>query len=212
MKLKSVFDKEFKKYGAVLEGYDFSELLSALEKCNTPNSGIEYVASVPCLEECEIFDEFFKRGFGGMPIQVGYCNGVNDTLNALEYHKSSEFNIAKNDIVLILGLESDIEDGKYDTKNAEIFLVPKGVGVELFATTLHYAPCGLDPKGAYQMVCVLPRGTNGEKPEIENTDSFEAKMCFGSNKWLLAHPESDEAQKGAYVGLDGENIIFKGEK
>ena len=103
MKLKSVFDKEFKKYGAVLEGYDFSELFTALEKCNTPSDGIEYVASVPCLEECEIFDEFFKRGFGAMPIQLGYCNGVNDTLNALEYHKSSEFNIARNDIVLILG-------------------------------------------------------------------------------------------------------------
>lgn len=95
-------------------------------------------------------------------------------------------------------------------KNTEIFFVPKGTGVELFATTLHYAPCGLDPKESYQMVCVLPKGTNGEKPNIKNTDSLETKMCFGSNKWLLSHPDSDDAKKGAYVGLTGENIKWKG--
>ena len=26
------------------------------------------------------------------------------------------------------------------------------------------------------------------------------------NKWLLAHPESQEAQSGAYIGLTGKNI------
>lgn len=210
MNVKSVYDKEFKKYGAVLEGYDFAELFEELSKCNTPTEGIEYVASVENLEKCGIFDELCNRGFGGMPIQLGYCNGVNDTLNCLEYHKSSEFNIAKNDIVLILGLQSDISDGKYDTSRTEIFHVPAGVGVELYATTLHYAPCGLNPENSYQMVCVLPKGTNVGKPHIENTQNAESKMCMGSNKWLLAHPESNEGKTGAYMGLTGENIVYKG--
>ncbi|MBE7022936.1 MAG: DUF4867 family protein [Ruminococcaceae bacterium] len=208
MNVKSVFDTEFKKYGAVLEGYDFGELFEALEKCNTPNAGIEYVACVSVLEQCKVFGELCSRGFGGMPIQLGYCNGVNDTLNCLEYHKSSEFNIAKDDLVLILGLQSDIEKGKYDTSKTEAFHVPAGVGVELYGTTLHYAPCGLKPESAFRMVCVLPKGTNLEKPHIENMDSAEAKMCLGSNKWLLAHPDSDEAKNGAYVGLTGENIVY----
>lgn len=209
MNIKSVFDNEFKKYGMVLEGYDFKELFCALEKCNTPNQGIEYVASVDALEQCEIFDELCNRGFGGMPIQLGYCNGVNDTLNCLEYHKSSEFNIAKDDIVLILGLQSDISDGKYDTSKTEVFHVPAGIGVELYSTTLHYAPCGLNPEKSYQMVCVLPKGTNRERPTIKNEETTEAKMCLGSNKWLMAHIDSNEARTGAYVGLTGENIIYK---
>ena len=208
MKVKSVFDPEFKKYGAVLEGYDFNELFDALDRCNTPTDGIEYVASVKVLEDCEIFDELCNRGFGGMPIQLGYCNGVNDTLNCLEYHKSSEFNIAKDDLVLILGLQSDITDGKYDTSNTEIFHVPAGVGVELYATTLHYAPCAINPKDAFRMVCVLPKGTNMERPSMKNEETIEAKMCLGSNKWLLAHKDSNEANTGAFVGLIGENIIY----
>ncbi|MBR2500063.1 MAG: DUF4867 family protein [Clostridia bacterium] len=209
MKIRTVFDKKFRKYGMVLEGYDFTELFEALETVNTPDEGIEYVASVPVLEECAIFDEFSKRGFGGMPIQLGYVSGQNDTLNCLEYHKSSEYNIAKDDIVLILGLQSDIVDGKYDTKKTEIFYVPAGVGVELYGTTLHYAPCALDSKDTYKIVCVLPKGTNGDKPEIKNLEANDAKMCLGSNKWLLAHPDSNEAKNGAYVGLTGKNIIYK---
>ena len=31
------------------------------------------------------------------------------------------------------------------------------------------------------------------------------------NKWLLAHPESDEAKGGAHIGLKGENIDIAGD-
>ena len=34
----------------------------------------------------------------------------------------------------------------------------------------------------------------------------EDKLLWARNKWLLAHPEADEAAQGAYVGLKGENI------
>lgn len=209
MIVKSVYDKAFKKYGAVLSGYDYNELFAALEKCNIPESGIEYQPSIASLERTDVFQEMCNRGFGGMAIQIGYVSGENDTLNCLEYHKTSEFNIAKDDVVLILGLQQDIEDGKYDTSKTEAFRIPAGVGIELYATTLHYAPCALKHGSKYQILCVLPKGTNYERPNIINEETTEAKMCLGSNKWLMAHKDSNEAKSGAYVGLVGENLKFE---
>ncbi len=207
MKLYKVTDKEFNEYGKVLNGYDFSELFDALSKLEIPDTGIVYEASVKALESVGEFSKMRNRGFGGMPIQVGYVGGNNKILNCLEYHKSSEFNIALDDVVLVLGKQSEIEDGVFDTSLCKAFILPAGCGVELYATTLHYAPMNVSEQG-YRVVCVLPLGTNGDAPQIDIVDS-EDKMCAGSNKWLLAHPESGEAAEGKYVGLKGENILFK---
>lgn len=211
MKTVSVFDEPFREYGRILEKYDFQELFQALSSFVIPDSGIEYVASVPELEACRIFSRFQSLGFGGMPIEVGYCSGHNDTLNCLEYHKSSEFNIAKDDIVLMLGKYQEIRDGYYNTKHVKAFYIPAGTGIELYGTTLHYAPCGAKGEG-FQVVCILPKGTNQGMPELEDNLDMEAKMCWGTNKWLLAHPESTEAQNGAYVGLTGKNLVYHIEK
>lgn len=210
MKSESVFDVSFQPYGRVLEGYDFQGLFQALTAFAIPDTGIEYVAGVPELEACPIFSELRDLGFGGMPIEIGYCSGHNQILNCLEYHKSSEFNIAKDDIVLLLGKQQDIQDGQYHTENVKAFFVPAGTGVELYGTTLHYAPCGAGGNG-FQVVCVLPKGTNVGKPEMKG-ESSEARMCLGTNKWLLAHPESSEARNGAYVGLTGENLVYRAEQ
>lgn len=207
MEIISVFDEAFRPYGQVLERYDFTELFEALRQTEVPDRGIFYVTSVPELEACSVSDELKERGFGGMPVQLGYCNGRNDVLNCLEYHKSSEFNIAKDDIVLLLGLQSEINDGMYDTSKVRAFYISAGTGVELYATTLHYAPCGYRGN-SFQVVCVLPRGTNVGRPENCESGTVEEKMCLGTNKWLLAHPESDEAKGGAYAGLTGENIKY----
>lgn len=208
MKIKSVFDSDFAPYGQVLEKYDFSELFQAVSAFSIPKKGISYVPSVSELEACKIFDELQHRGFGGMPIQLGYCNGVNDRLNCLEYHKSSEFNIAADDIVLLLGLKHEIEAGVFDASRVKAFYVPAGTGVELYATTLHYAPCGYNGNG-FRMICVLPKGTNVGEAKWKDMHTTEAKMCLGTNKWLLAHPESEEARNGSYIGIRGENLIYK---
>lgn len=204
MELKNVFDAEFKVYGQVLEAYDFSELFQAVSVFPIPAKGCSYVPSVPELESCEIFDELQDRGFGGMPIQIGYCNGVNDRLNCLEYHKSSEFNIAVDDMVLFVGLKYEIEDGMFDSSKVKAFYVPAGTGVELYGTTLHYAPCGYDGNG-YRMICVLPKGTNTGNAETDSICTTETKMYLSANKWLMAHPDSKEAKEGAYIGITGEN-------
>lgn len=208
MEIKSIFDADFTLYGQVLEGYDFSELFQAVSAFQIPLQGVSYMPSVPELESCKVFDELRSRGFGGMPIEAGYCNGVNDRLNCLEYHKSSEFNIAADDIVLLLGLKYDIEDGMFDSSKVKAFHVPAGTGVELYGTTLHYAPCGYDNNG-FRMICILPKGTNIGKEALGSAFTVEAKMYQGANKWLMAHPESEEAKNGSYVGIRGENLIYR---
>ena len=207
MKIQSITSESFKKYGKVLTGYDFSELFMALAKTEIPESGIVYYRSVKALEDTAVFEAIEKCGFGSLPVQIGYCNGKNKVLNCLEYHKTGEFNIALDDVILVLGCVWDIEDDGYDTKNCEAFLLPAGTGVEFYATTLHYAPVATKEDG-FRVACVLPRETNAEKVEYKSI-SDEDKLRLGLNKWVLAHADSPEAKTGACVFLKGENISFQ---
>ncbi len=206
MKLYTVTDPLFREYGAVVEGYDTGELLSVLEE-KTPQSetGTEYVPEDAALMTLPIAREFRERAYGGMPVQLGWCNGYNTRLNALEYHRDSEFNVGTEDFILLLAKRSDIEDGVLDTARVKAFLCPAGTLVEVYATTLHYAPCSAEKGKGFRVCVVLPKGTNLEKPSIE-VKSYEDSLLFASNKWLLAHSESSEAALGAVVALKGINI------
>ena len=167
-----------------------------------------YRPAIAELEACGVFREFRERAYGGMPVQLGMCWGHNTKLNCLEYHRDSEINIAADDAVLILGRQEDIQDGKYDTANVEAFLVPKGCAVEVYATSLHYAPCTVDGTDGFRVIVVLPRGTNTEKPDFVPACE-EDRWMTARNKWLLAHPEAPEAADGAYVGLVGVNTDIR---
>ena len=205
MEIKSVFDAAFAPYGKVITGLDLAALEAGMEKTPCPDGEAIYVASDPELEALPIYKDFTEQVYGGMPCQIGYCNGDNVALNCLEYHRDSEINLACTDLILLLGKEGDIDFEKYeyDTAKVEAFRVPKGTLIEVYATTLHYAPC--NDGGKFRCVVVLPRGTNAPlafKPDA----SGEGRMLTHTNKWLLAHAESGEAKGGAWVGLKGENI------
>ncbi|MGN0317560.1 MAG: DUF4867 family protein [Lachnospira sp.] len=206
MTIKNVNDEEFGQLGRVLDGVDFSDLISAMESTPLPEDVI-YVASDEGLEKLKLKDWFSDVAYGQMPVQVGFCNGHNRLLNALEYHRSSEINVAATDMILLLGKQQDIKgDFTYDTSNVEAFLVPKGTAVEIYATTLHYAPCGVNGEG-FKCVVVLPRGTNYELKKHNKTNSAvmsEDRLLAATNKWLIAHP--DAHIEGAFEGLKGENI------
>ena len=119
--IKSVNDPAFLPYGRVIEGYDFSDLMRCMEK-NTPipAEGNIYVASVPEMEALPSAAVIKKVVFGDMPIQIGYCNGRNTTLNGFEYHKAAEINIAVTDLMLFLGHSWDIgPDLTYPLSEAE---------------------------------------------------------------------------------------------
>lgn len=206
MKINSIYDEKFKKYGNIVEGYDVKELLETMEKVTPLPEKVAYVPEQKELQELKIAKEMSDRLFGGMPIQLGWCNGHNTKLNCLEYHRDSEVNIGTEDFILILGSRSKIDkEWMFDTKDAEAFFVPKGVMVEVYATTLHYAPCSVKKECGFRVLVVLPKGTNLEKPEFTCTN-IEDTLLTARNKWLLAHPESDEARGGAVVGLKGINI------
>lgn len=200
--VKSVTDDAFIKYGRIISGYEISALLKKMEETLLPEDVI-YNPSDESLEELPIFETIRDSIFGGMPIQIGYCNGHNRFLNGLEYHRTSEINIAVTDMILLLGSQQDIsEDFTYDTSNVEAFFVPKGTMIECYATTLHYAPCGYNGNG-FRCVVVLPKGTN---LEMNNVPDFvkEDELLTARNKWLIAHKDANI--NGAFVGLIGENV------
>ena len=206
MEIRSVYDPAFRRYGSVLEGYDLAELKTALEEGTPcPEEGTAYVPSQPELEALPVAKDLENRAFGGMPIQMGWCNGHNTKLNCLEYHRDSELNFGTEDFILLLGRREEIrEDGLFDTADVAAFRVPAGVLVEVYATTLHYAPCSARRGAGFRVLVVLPRGTNTEKPEF-TPGNREDTWLTARNKWLLAHPHSEEARNGAVVGLKGVN-------
>ncbi len=206
MKLYNVREPEFREYGRVIDGYDFSEMLSVLN-ANTecPENSVIYVASDSKLESLKAAKFLGENIFGKMPIEIGYCNGHNTKLNALEYHRDSEINIAANDIILLLAKKHDINDDyTLDTSKVRAFLVPANVAVEVYATSLHYAPCHVTDAG-FRVVVVLPKHTNEEltsKPEILTP---EDKLLTHVNKWLIGHAEGG-CSKDTFIGLTGKNI------
>jgi hypothetical protein len=210
MVIHSVIDGRFNKYGQVLKDYKFQEFLQVINKTPMPENGVIYIASEPALELHPIFDELKNRAFGGMPIQLGYCNGNNTKLNCLEYHRDSEVNIFLFDTILLLGLQSDIVDWKYDISKVEAFFIPAGTGIELFATTLHYAPCTAEAEQGFKVAVCLPKGTNGKRPEMVEK-SGEDRLLVACNKWLLAHKDSEEAAQGVHISLYGDNIDISNE-
>lgn len=211
MKIKSVFGKSFAKYGKILKGYDVKELLEKLVATSERPAGKTiYTPGDAGLESLPIAKTFSTNAYGGMPIQIGYCNGYNTKLNCLEWHRGSEINIPADDMILLLASLSSVKKGKLNTNSVEAFYVPAGTVVQVYETTLHYAPCNAVKNGdvnkdGFRVIIILPKGTNLEKPALEEVD-FEDKLLWASNKWLIAHPDSSEAKAGAFVGLTGANI------
>lgn len=206
----SVESEEFKSYGNVIKGYDFSELIDYMEKkTDIPENGNVYHPSIPDMEVTEIYKVISSTFYGGMPIQIGYCNGRNSTFNGFEYHKGSEINVAVTDFMLSLGHTWEIKDNHYDNKDAKVFFVPKGTALEMFQTTLHLSPLKVCDEG-FKGVVVLPKGTNtplsAEEKALLTKEDPEQVLLLQRNKWVIAHPEREPLIKqGAFPGIIGPN-------
>ena len=206
MKFYSVFDPEFKAYGQIVTGLEDAaqEILEALQSTPLPE-GVGYVPEEPVLQQLPAMQVVSDHLYGGMPVQMGWCNGHNTKLNCLEYHRDSEFNLPTEDIVLLLARQEEIVDGQLDAAKVKAFRVPAGTLIECYATTLHYAPCHTDPAKGFRVLIALPMGTNTDRPAM-SSKAPEDRLLWARNKWLLAHPETSEAAEGAYIGITGENI------
>ena len=206
MKIQSVTDEAFKPYGRIVDGYDYKLLLEKLEsETDKPADGVIYEPTCEALENTPAFVQLRDNCYGGMPIEIGYCNGTNTKLNCYEYHRDSEIDIAADDAILLVAKLQDVENGIIDSSKTEAFLCPKGTAVELYSTTLHYAPCSAKKSEGFRVAIVLPKYTNFDMPEITKANSEDA-LLWAKNKWLIAHKDTSEAKAGAHIGLTGENI------
>ena len=83
VEIKKITDPAFLVYGKIITGYELSGLLEKMKKTPLPGD-VTYVPAVSELEADEVSGELAAGVYGGMPIQVGYCNGHNRKLNAVE--------------------------------------------------------------------------------------------------------------------------------
>ena len=86
IKIQNVNDAAYKRFGKVITDIELGDLLQAMEATPCPDD-VVYVASEAALEATKSAEKFQKIYYGKLPIQVGYCNGHNSLLNALEYHR-----------------------------------------------------------------------------------------------------------------------------
>ena len=177
MIIHEVTEECFKKYGKVIDSIDLTELVSTMQTVEIP-ADVVYEPSISALEKLKCATELQQKTYGELPIQIGWCIGNNHKLNAVEYHRCSEM---------------------------EAFRIPSGTAVELYATTLHYAPCNASD-GGFLVAVVLPKGTN-EALEHPHTGGEDALLA-AKNKWLIGHPEGG-LPEGSYIGLTGENLEIK---
>ena len=178
------------------------------ENSGKPADCTIYVPSDPALEALAAYRLLSDHLFGGMPVQIGYCNGHNRKLNCLEYHRNSELNITDDGVVFLVAPLWKVRGGRIDTGEVEAFAAPAKTAVLLYETTLHYAPLTAPGGEGFRVAVVLPRGTNTERPAA-GPQLCEDRLLYARNKWLIAHPDSDEAKNGAFAGLTGDNITIE---
>ena len=144
-----------------------------------------------------------------MPCQLGWCNGRNTKLNCLEYHRDSEYNLANEDFILLLARREEIVDGRLDTAKVRAFRVPAGTLVEVYATTLHYAPCQAEKDGSFRVLVALPR-RHQRAQAGHHAPRRRGRVSLGLQQVAAGPPRLAEAAQGAAAVLAGENLDIAG--
>ncbi|TVP85491.1 MAG: DUF4867 family protein [Acholeplasmataceae bacterium] len=205
--IMALTDQRFRSYGRMMTHEPFEQVIKhLLDAVPMPAEGNRYVPHDSKLAACLDMALIQHQCFGDLKIQIGYVNGYNSRLNALEYHKSSEIVVAATGMVLLLGKTEDIIDDMYDSNKLIAVYVEPGQVLELFGSTLHFSPCKIEPAG-FKAAIILPWGTNTETSKASVYLHQEDRWLFKKNKWLLAHPENRQAiESGAIIGIKGPNI------
>ena len=75
MKIQNVTDDSFRRYGKVLAGYDFTELLREMKHTPVPEDVI-YVPSVEEMEALPVAKEIQNRGMVAFPLKLGIVTDI----------------------------------------------------------------------------------------------------------------------------------------
>lgn len=206
--IQDVLSLAFNPFGRVLAHFNVKELIDyARANIEIPPAGNRYAPSCPELEQYAAVREIEEQIYGGLPVQAGYCTGRNTQLTGVEYHQGSEVVIAATDCIHLLGKVQDMKDYTFDSGNIRAFLQPKGTAIELYSTTLHYAPCRATEEG-YRTIVILLKGTNSPLETEPNPEGN--RLLAKQNKFLMVHPsQTEKIAAGAYPGLTGRLIEIK---
>lgn len=198
----------FKPYGRVHSHIQVPKMAEYVTGLPMPEDEI-YIPLCTQLMKMREAEFFTKQAYAQVPCQIGYFLSHNTKLNALEYHKCSETLVVLEDEVALLGKIEEIEKDTYDVGKLKAFFFPRGSVIELYGTTLHFAPCMATSRGIRQIV-VLSRDTNTPLAEKVESKEGENKLLLERNKWVIAHAEAGNlVGQGAHVGLNGKNIEIK---
>ncbi|MCM3698082.1 DUF4867 family protein [Paenibacillus macerans] len=206
--IHDILSEAFRPFGKVWTSIHADELIAyALEHIEIPGEGNRYVPSAAELEAFAAARRIQEEIYGELPIQIGFCAGGNTKLTGLEYHQGSEVVVAATDCVHFLGRLQDIHDNSYHSGNARAFFQPKGTVVELYSTTLHYAPCKVSDVG-YLTLVALPKGTN--QPLEAGGSEGGNLLLTKKNKFLMVHEtQTEKIALGVYPGLKGKLLEIK---
>ncbi|MGQ3479618.1 DUF4867 family protein [Paenibacillus sp. TY11] len=201
--IHEVMSEAFRPYGRLLPHFNTTELIKyAEETTSVPDQGNHYVPSVAELEAFGVIHQIQDKVYGQLPIQAGFCTGQNTGLTGLEYHQGSEVVIAATDCIHLVGRVQDIENNSFDSGNVQAFFQPKNTVVELYSTTLHYAPCKVDGEG-YLTIVILPAGTN--MPLDISGNHQGNPLLTKKNKFLMVHSsQTEKIAAGVHPGLHGK--------
>lgn len=204
IEIHDIHSEVFRTYGKVLNDFDGTTLIEiSLKAIQMPDKGSKYL---PELEEIDIHPHgnvLRNEFYGQLNAQIGICLGHNSLMNAMEYHKSSEINIAVTDLVLLLADQREMDDNyRFNSEKVKAFFMKKGDTVEIFSTTLHFCPCEVND--GFSCIVVLPRDTN--KPLDREVIDIKDELLFAKNKWLIAHEYNETLiNRGVKANIYGEN-------
>jgi hypothetical protein len=206
IKIKGITNKAFIKYGRIVTGYDFTEMISYVEKKTPiPEENVLCVNSVDTLEALGEAKKLKNIFFAELDMQIGYCSGRKLKLDYMKYHKSNCILVAVTDLIIFVGRIQDIKENQYESSRAEAFFVPEGVSIELYSTALHSLPCNMESSG-FRAVILQLRGTEVALKSDIQTDG----LLHSKNKWIIAHSEAfGYINSNKQVGIIGENIEIK---
>lgn len=211
LNIKSVFDESFALYGKPISLKTQKPLLNYLDKDTLiPEKGNIYIPSVKQWEKDYIVEElspYFKN-----EVQIGYCNGQNTLLNALEWHNCDEINVYATDAVLFLATIEDLDENFIlDESKIKSFFVPRNTSILLYNTTLHYSPCKVNPSG-FKAIIVLEKETNTDIDEeykqlLEKSEDKYKSIVLKKNKYIICHEEATNlTENNVKVGIKGQNL------
>ncbi|NGP45708.1 DUF4867 family protein [Bacillaceae bacterium SIJ1] len=202
--IHAVTSEEFAPFGEVLSDFPVQMCRDWLSSLKIPDQGNLYVASVEEWEEGLGKTMLEDQYFGGMPIQIGYCNGRNETVNGLEYHQGDELMFVERDCVLyVMDRRAWDPEQSIQADQLSFFYLPADTAVRLYSTTMHLSPCTVLSSG-YKTLIVLLAGTN---TPLSQSHRYSDPFLFQKNKWLVAHEDHDVwINAGVPVGIRGPKL------